>query len=196
MTWSFAGNTLSCMSYLVFFFSEMQKQIQSQETLIVELEQKIAMKEDEMKKIDDLFASTTQELEETKSCLEITTDNLKQTKHELKETKEERDEKDFFACAHRENEEDLHKKAKKLLNTVERNVEDLDLLHAKVDRKKDVETHNSSIKGSLEEELHQCSAKVESSMMEFRREISVFLSQMQQKISKCNMWWTMILCEA
>ena len=178
----------------MFNFSDMQKQMQCQKDSIAELQQKITGMEEQMNKTLELFETTKQELEErtteleeTRGCLETTTSNLKETEHELRKTEIQRDENDFVAHASRENEEDLHIKAKALLSTVQESTQDVSLLHEKLERKATVESHNSSVMQSLDAEVQQRAADTEQMMVELHQEKALFFDQMQQRIRKCSL---------
>ena len=61
---------------------------------------------------------------------------------ELKKTEQARAENSFLLAEHAATEEALHEEAKQLMSTVKLGISDVHGLHAKLDRKKIVETRN------------------------------------------------------
>jgi len=126
----------------------MAKQALQSDT-IENLEAKMQKTEGEMEKLRKLFEDNKNELEETKRVLQQTEDNLKRTKRKLVETKRrlkkvtrERDEKEYLLTCHKETEVKLHGQATDLRGTLEKSLEDVQNLFAKIQRKQSIEDHN------------------------------------------------------
>ena len=60
----------------------------------------------------------------------------------MKKTEQARAEESFLLAEHAATEEVLHEEAQQLMSTVKLGISDVHGLHAKLDRKKTVETHN------------------------------------------------------
>ncbi|GJD11590.1 Kinesin-like protein KIF11-A [Galdieria sulphuraria] len=126
----------------------MAKQALQSDT-IDNLEAKMAKTEEEMEQLRKLFEDNKKELEETKHTLQRTQDRLKHTKRKLAETKrqlkkvtKDRDEKEYLLKCHKETEVKLHGQATDLKGTLEKSLEDVENLFAKIQRKQSIEDHN------------------------------------------------------
>ena len=92
-----------------------------------------------------MFNMTKEKLEETEQTLEDTTNKLVDTKKNLVKTRVDRDEQKFLVSQHIKSEAKLHSQATQLLGTVEISTSDVEGLHSKLDRKKNVEAKNESV---------------------------------------------------
>lgn len=126
----------------------MAKQAMQSDT-IENLEAKTAKVEEELEQLRRSFEENKKELEETRQTLEQTKDHLKRTKRKLVETKrqlrkvtKDRDEKEYLLTCHKETEVTLHGQATDLKGTLEKSLEDVHNLFAKIQRKQSIEDHN------------------------------------------------------
>lgn len=106
----------------------MQNQLSAQKTNLQEYIDKIKSLEEEMKKTEDLFSQSQQQLEKT-------TKNLNWTIQDRDETKE-------IVKKQVEAEDVLYTQASTLLGTVEETVTDTGYLHTSLNRKKDLHAQN------------------------------------------------------
>ncbi|XP_076439721.1 kinesin-like protein KIF11 isoform X2 [Babylonia areolata] len=139
----------------------MQNKITQQEDNISDLEERIRCLTDEMNKLSELFTDTKKDLEETSEKLTITTGNLDKattvltkTKTMLRETEKDRDENAHLLSEHVSTETHLFSQATELLTTTESSIGDVHGLHAKLDRKRSVETHNQQAQQTFQERFH------------------------------------------
>ncbi|XP_078421064.1 kinesin-like protein KIF11 [Cetorhinus maximus] len=121
----------------------MQSKVVGQEELISDYVEKIAAMEEELKQVNDLFMESKKELEHCASELQQREQALQETQQDLELTKGKLSEEEFVCEAHAHTEEKLYNTASELLQTVEDSTKDVSGLHAKLDRKKKVEFHNS-----------------------------------------------------
>ncbi|KAK7493180.1 hypothetical protein BaRGS_00015517, partial [Batillaria attramentaria] len=151
----------------------MQNKLVQQDDSIAALEERITYMVDEMNKLTDLFTDTKKELEVTTEKLTITTGNLDKatdvlhkTKQCLRETEKDRDERVHLLTEHVKSETQLYSEATELLGTAESSIGDVHGLHAKLDRKRNVESHNQQVQ------------------MTFQERFSSYLATMKQKITE------------
>ncbi|XP_051274007.1 kinesin-like protein KIF11 [Dicentrarchus labrax] len=134
-------------------YESMMSQITSREENIVEYTDRIAAMEEELKKVTELFVDSksrleqcTVDLDEKQQRLEVTSQDLQQTKHKLSQEE--------FICSELASvQETLYSTAGQLLSTVDASTSDVSGLHAKLDRKKKVEQHNTEIQQSFAERM-------------------------------------------
>ncbi|XP_069140645.1 kinesin-like protein KIF11-B [Argopecten irradians] len=134
----------------------MQSKITQQTELIKEMEDNIAVLTGEMNKLTEVYTETERQLEETTKTLTVTTDNLikttenlQETKQELKVTVQDRDEQKYLVSEHVTTENQLYGEATELLETVGVAVSDLEGLHCKLDRQKEIELSNEEKKAQF-----------------------------------------------
>ncbi|XP_048407472.1 kinesin-like protein KIF11 [Stegostoma tigrinum] len=120
----------------------MQSKVAAQEELITDYIEKIAVMEEELKQVNELFLENKKELEHCTSELHQREQVLQETQQDLEMTKIKLSEEEFMCDAHAHTEEKLYDTASELLQTVEDSTKDVSGLHAKLDRKKVVEFHN------------------------------------------------------
>ena len=175
----------------IFFFSAMQQEIKSQQELNAEREAKIQALQEEMRKINELFTDTQQELEER--CMELeeketelqkTNLSLKETKHTLRTTVIERDQNQYLVDNHSRNEDHLHSQASSLLHTVEDSLSDVHGLHSKLDRKQTVEAHNVNAQDTFGEDCKNLIQKVRKNLNQFQGENTVFFDAMKKTLGR------------
>ncbi|XP_022091821.1 kinesin-like protein KIF11-A [Acanthaster planci] len=155
-------------------YRSMEQSISSQALSIQEKEEKISALLDEIAKINDILSDTKEELEETSSQLQMTTKTLVKTTHTLQKTETDlrvtttdRDQQKFLLGEHVKTEEKLSTEAKKLLTVAESSTADLEGVHAKLDRKRAVESHNATAQEVFEANLADKLQAVQDSMAEF-----------------------------
>ena len=171
----------------------MQQEIKSQQELNAEREAKIQALQEEMRKINELFTDTQQELEERCTELEEKDNELRKTNITLKETKQtlrttvlQRDQNQYLVDEHSRNEDNLHCQASSLLHVVEDSLSDVHGLHSKLDRKHNVEAHNVSARDTFGEDCKQLIQKVKQNLNQFQGENTVFFDAMKKTLGRCN----------
>ncbi|XP_035674127.1 kinesin-like protein KIF11 [Branchiostoma floridae] len=139
-------------------YTNMETTIRVQQEQIKEKEDRIGFLQEEINKIETLFKETDAELAKRSSQLEVTqrtlqrtSKSLQRTKENLAKTKQDRDEKDYLVQQHVTTEGKLYGQASQLLDTADSSLGDVEGLHQKLDRKKDVETHNKYCQDQFQE---------------------------------------------
>ncbi|MGH0130698.1 UNVERIFIED_CONTAM: hypothetical protein FKN15_059195 [Acipenser sinensis] len=127
----------------------MNSKIVTQDEQISEFIEKIAAVEEEMKRVSELFTDSQKELEQYSSYLEEKEKELERTQNNLQHTKQKLSEEVFVVSALQTTEEELYGVADQLLTTVDVSTKDVSGLHAKLDRKKEVEQHNAKMQESF-----------------------------------------------
>ena len=169
----------------------MQQEIKAQQEMNSEREAKITALEEEFRKLTDLFTDTQQELEDR--CMELeeketelykTTYTLKQTKHTLKTTVAERDQNQYLIDEHSKSENHLHSQATDLLHVVKDSISDVDGLHRKLGRKRNVEAHNVNARDSFGKDCKQLIQAAKQNLNQFQGENFVFFDAMKKTLGK------------
>ncbi|NXT29201.1 KIF11 protein, partial [Syrrhaptes paradoxus] len=137
-----------------------------QEEQIAEYIDKISIMEEEMKKITELFAVSKNELEQCKTDLQIKEKELEETQKDLQETKVHLAEEEYVVAVLENTEQKLHGAASKLLSAVEETTKDVSGLHAKLDRKKAVDQHNSIVQNTFAGQMNVLFNKIQDSVSE------------------------------
>ncbi|KAL8185743.1 UNVERIFIED_CONTAM: hypothetical protein K2H54_057450 [Gekko kuhli] len=127
---------------------------------------KIATMEEELKRVTELFTVHKSELEEYKVELQVKEKELEDTQKHLEVTKTLLDEEVFVTSVLEVAEDKLHGTATKLLSTVEETTNDVSGLHAKIDRKKAVDQHNSEAQTNFTEHMNTLFNKMQNSVSE------------------------------
>ncbi|KAM9365269.1 kinesin-like protein KIF11 isoform 1-T2 [Pholidichthys leucotaenia] len=123
-------------------YQNMVVQISAHEEQITEYMDKIAIMEEELKKVNELFVDSQTQLEQCTIAWEETQQRLEETSRNLQQTKKKLEEEEFVCSELTSTRETLHNTAGQLLHTVDASTRDVSGLHDKLDRKKKVEQHN------------------------------------------------------
>ncbi|KAM6922167.1 kinesin-like protein KIF11 [Lycodopsis pacificus] len=134
-------------------YESMLGQITSHEVHTVEYSDRIAAMEDEIKKVTELFVDSKTRLEQCTVVLDEKQQRLEETSRDLQHTKEKLSEEEFVCTALTSVQESLYDTAGQLLSTVDASTGDVSGLHEKLDRKKEVEQHNSEIQQSFSQRM-------------------------------------------
>nr|XP_056705816.1 kinesin-like protein KIF11 [Euleptes europaea] len=137
-----------------------------QEEQIAEYIVKIATMEEELKRITELFTVHKHELEQYITELQVKGKELEDTQKHLEVTKTRLAEEVFVASVLEDTEEKLHGTANKLLSTVKETTKDVSGLHAKLDRKKAVDQHNTEAQTRFTDHMNALFNKMQNSVSE------------------------------
>ncbi|XP_069720148.1 kinesin-like protein KIF11 [Phaenicophaeus curvirostris] len=132
-----------------------------QEEQIAKYIDKIAVMEEEVKRITELFNVSKNQLEQCKTDLQIKEKELEETQKDLEETKVHLAEEEYVVSVLENTEQKLHGTAGKLLSTVEETTKDVFGLHAKLDRKKAVDQHNTTAQNIFAEQMNVLFNKIQ-----------------------------------
>jgi kinesin family protein 11 len=144
-------------------------------------------------KVQELFALTAnfntlkQDNENTQSKLKSTRGILEQTESSLKNTSEKLDEETVLRKAHQATEKILREVGAGLLSSLDTTVEDINGLHAKIDRKDDLEFENrqtwEASAGEVSDVTQQIDARVESFQAQHAGLLDTMSNRLHQFIS-------------
>ncbi|XP_040583693.1 kinesin-like protein KIF11 [Lepeophtheirus salmonis] len=121
------------------------KKDESQEKEITSLIEKIKFFEDESEKIKDMFTQTKLHLEETIKERDATLSTLECTRSVLAQTNIEKEEQEYLVARQAEIECKLSKQANILLAVSDESTKDLNGVHDKLDRLRDLEARNVEV---------------------------------------------------
>uniref|UniRef100_A0A8C8H468 Kinesin-like protein n=1 Tax=Oncorhynchus tshawytscha TaxID=74940 RepID=A0A8C8H468_ONCTS len=149
-------------------YESMAGMISSQEEHITEYTEKIASVEEELKRVFELFEDSKDKLDQCINDLEEKNHKLEETHKDLQETKQKLTEEAFIVSELATTEEKLYTTADKLLTTVDVSTKDVSDLHAKLERKKKVEEHNSEIQISFTDHMDAMFSQMQNSVEDQR----------------------------
>ncbi|XP_073541345.1 kinesin-like protein KIF11 [Phyllobates terribilis] len=148
-------------------YEQLQGKIICQEEQITEYTEKLAILEEELKRVTELFSENKNQLEECNTVLQCKSQELEETQKNLLESKLQLAQEEFVTSALHNTEQKLHLTANKLLSTVNETTKDVSGLHAKLDRKAAVEQHNAQVQGNFAEEMDKMFGRIQKSVDEY-----------------------------
>ncbi|CAG5131167.1 unnamed protein product [Candidula unifasciata] len=164
----------------------MQNKLSQQDDNIQEMEDRIVLLTEEIKHVTELFTTTNQQLTETSEkltstvqTLKVTSEHLGHINQELKLTQQECNEQQFLVNQHLKNETILFSQAQELLTTAETSVAHVGGLHAKIDRKCNVEQHNTNVAANFQNKMD---THINSSC-DLLQDLSTKMADMKQTVS-------------
>uniref|UniRef100_A0A8C2FU80 Kinesin family member 11 n=1 Tax=Cyprinus carpio TaxID=7962 RepID=A0A8C2FU80_CYPCA len=137
-------------------YENMNSKLMSQEEQITEYTDRIAAMEEELKKIMDLFTDSKQKLDQCAEDLQDKKQRLEETHKDLIETKHRLTQEEYITSQLQSNGCQLYSTADQLLSTAETSTQDVSGLHAKLQRKKEVELHNGEVQQSFAKRMENC----------------------------------------
>uniref|UniRef100_A0A8K9X1M5 Kinesin-like protein n=1 Tax=Oncorhynchus mykiss TaxID=8022 RepID=A0A8K9X1M5_ONCMY len=158
--------------------------ISSQEEHITEYTEKIASVEEELKRVFELFEDSKDKLDQCINDLEEKNHKLEETHKDLQETKQKLTEEVFIVSELATTEEKLYTTADKLLTTVDVSTKDVSDLHAKLERKKKVEEHNSEIQISFTDHMDAMFSQMQNSVEDQRNKHQSMLDSYKTSVGE------------
>uniref|UniRef100_A0A673HAZ3 Kinesin-like protein n=1 Tax=Sinocyclocheilus rhinocerous TaxID=307959 RepID=A0A673HAZ3_9TELE len=137
-------------------YENMNSKLMSQEEQITEYTERIAEMEEELKKIMDLFTDSKQKLDHCTEDMQDKNQRLEETHKDLIETRHRLTQEEFITSQLQSNECQLFSTADQLLSTAETSTQDVSGLHAKLQRKREVEFHNGEVQQSFAQRMENC----------------------------------------
>uniref|UniRef100_A0A674EXV4 Kinesin-like protein n=1 Tax=Salmo trutta TaxID=8032 RepID=A0A674EXV4_SALTR len=165
-------------------YESMAGVISSQEEHITEYTEKIALVEEELKRVFELFEDSKDKLDQCINDLEEKNHKLEETHKDLQETKQKLTEEAFIVSELATTEEKLYTAADKLLTTVDVSTKDLSDLHAKLERKKKVEEHNSEIQISFTDHMDAMFSQMQNSVEDQRNKHQSMLDSYKTSVGE------------
>uniref|UniRef100_A0A8C7U6J8 Kinesin-like protein n=1 Tax=Oncorhynchus mykiss TaxID=8022 RepID=A0A8C7U6J8_ONCMY len=172
-------------------YESMAAAISSQEDHITEYTEKIAAVEEELKSVTELFEDRKEKLDKCTNDLEEKNQKLQETHRDLQKTKQKLTEEEFIVSELAATEEKLYTTADKLLTTVDESTKDVSGLHAKLERKKKVEVHNSEIQMSfadcMDAMFSQMQKSVEDQHSKHQGMLDSYKTSVGEKLEMCGL---------
>uniref|UniRef100_A0AAY4ER87 Kinesin motor domain-containing protein n=1 Tax=Denticeps clupeoides TaxID=299321 RepID=A0AAY4ER87_9TELE len=148
-------------------YEDMNNKLIYHEEQILEYTGRIAAMEEELKSVRLITLHFTfTQLNQCSENLETKSQQLEEAYKDLHETKDKLSQEEFITSALENTEGVLYSTAGKLLSTAEVSTQDLSGLHDKLDRKGQVETHNSKVQQSFAESMDTICSSMQRSLLE------------------------------
>ncbi|XP_062863433.1 kinesin-like protein KIF11 [Trichomycterus rosablanca] len=147
-------------------YESMNSRLQTQEEQITEYTDKIAAAEEELNRVMELFTDNKQRLEQCSEDLQERSQQLEEAHKDLKETSQRLTQEEFITTQLQTTETQLYDTAGQLLDTAEASTVDVGGLHAKLQRVKAVEQHNSTVQQSFSERMEQSCSGMQTALQE------------------------------
>ncbi|RAL11897.1 putative kinesin family protein (BimC) [Aspergillus homomorphus CBS 101889] len=172
-------------------WEEMTMESESRRIVSEEQRAKIESMESSLRhKVQELFSLTSnfndlkKNNEETRNALKKTNDVLEQTEIVLKNTKSQLEEEEILRKAHEDTEAHLRDIGAGLLSTLDTTVEDINGLHAKIQRKTDLDSTNKEAWQMSAAEVTDVTQVVDSRLEDFQVQHSELVEAMSNKINE------------
>ena len=172
-------------------YEDMTMESESRRIVNEEQRAKIESMESSLRhKVQELFALTSnlnnlkKDNEETRVALNGTNDILQKTEIVLRQTKATLEEEEMLRKAHETTEGQLYGIGTELLSTLNGTVEDVDGLHAKLQRKADLEALNQKNWQASTTEVSGVTAQVDARVEAFQLQHSKLVEVMSEKINQ------------
>ncbi|CAG7945236.1 unnamed protein product [Penicillium olsonii] len=155
---------------------------EEQRARIVTMESSLKHKVSELLSITGNFNSLKHDNEETQTKLNDTKEVLNETERFWKETQEKLDEEKAVRKAHQSTEKQLRDIGAGLVSTLDSTVQDVNGLHAKLDRKDSLETQNRQTWQTSTGEVSDVTQQIDARMEIFQSQHARLLEDMSDKI--------------
>ncbi|KAF7586915.1 kinesin motor protein cin8 [Aspergillus hancockii] len=156
---------------------------EEQRAKIESMESNLRHKVQELFSLTSNFNNVKKDNEETRAALNDTNDVLEKTELVLKNTRALLEEEEMLRKAHEDTENRLYDIGTGLLSTLDRTVGDVDGLHAKLDRKADLDSANMRTWQASAEEILSVTNEVDRRVEAFQLQHSNLLENVAEKIN-------------
>ncbi|KAJ5128251.1 hypothetical protein N7526_006417 [Penicillium atrosanguineum] len=172
-------------------YEEMTMESESRRIVSEEQRAKIESMEASLRhKVQELFTLTSnfntlkQDNEDTRHKLTDTRGVLEKTEKSLKNTSEQLDEETLVRKAHQETESRLREIGAEILTTLDHTVADVNGLHAKIDRKDNLESDNLETWQSSSGEVSEVTRQIDARLETFQTQHAKLLESMSGRIGR------------
>ncbi|XP_072546698.1 kinesin-like protein KIF11 [Salminus brasiliensis] len=147
-------------------YESMNSRLVSQEEQITEYTERIAAVEEELKRMLEMFSDSKQKLDQCSEDLQEKTQQLQEAHKDLEDTRHRLTQEEFITTQLQTTEEQLFSTAGQLLSTAEASTSDVGGLHAKLQRVRAVEQHNTSVQRSFAQVMEQSCSSMHTALQE------------------------------
>uniref|UniRef100_A0A671N3S3 Kinesin-like protein n=1 Tax=Sinocyclocheilus anshuiensis TaxID=1608454 RepID=A0A671N3S3_9TELE len=167
-------------------YENMNSKLMSQEEQITEYTDRIAAVEEELKKVSimDLFTDSKQKLDQCTEDLQDKNRRLEETHKDLTETRHRLTQEEYVTSQLQSNECQLYNTADQLLNTAEVSTQDVNGLHAKLQRKREVDLHNGEVQQSFAQRMENCYNSMQTSLQEQSHKHAAMIDYYRSSVGK------------
>uniref|UniRef100_A0AAR2KIA7 Kinesin-like protein n=1 Tax=Pygocentrus nattereri TaxID=42514 RepID=A0AAR2KIA7_PYGNA len=161
---------------------DMSSKLVSQEEQITEYTERIAAVEEELKRMMELFSDSKQRLDQCTDDLQERTQQLEEAHKDLKDTRHRLTQEEFITTQLQTTEEQLYSTAGQLLSTAENSTSDVSGLHAKLQRVRAVEQHNTTVQKSFSQRMEQSCSSMQTALKEQNLKHSAILDHYRHTV--------------
>uniref|UniRef100_A0A8C1HCZ1 Kinesin-like protein n=1 Tax=Cyprinus carpio carpio TaxID=630221 RepID=A0A8C1HCZ1_CYPCA len=166
-------------------YENMNSKLMSQEEQITEYTERIAAVEEELKKVSVFqIHSTSQKLDQCTEDLQDKNQRLEETHKDLTETRHRLTQEEYITSQLQSNECQLYNTADQLLNTAEVSTQDVNGLHAKLQRKREVDLHNGEVQQSFAQRMENCYNSMQTSLQEQSHKHAAMIDYYRSSVGK------------
>ncbi|XP_017560407.1 kinesin-like protein KIF11 [Pygocentrus nattereri] len=164
-------------------YESMSSKLVSQEEQITEYTERIAAVEEELKRMMELFSDSKQRLDQCTDDLQERTQQLEEAHKDLKDTRHRLTQEEFITTQLQTTEEQLYSTAGQLLSTAENSTSDVSGLHAKLQRVRAVEQHNTTVQKSFSQRMEQSCSSMQTALKEQNLKHSAILDHYRHTVA-------------
>uniref|UniRef100_A0A672R0L3 Kinesin-like protein n=1 Tax=Sinocyclocheilus grahami TaxID=75366 RepID=A0A672R0L3_SINGR len=165
-------------------YENMNSKLMSQEEQMTEYTERIAAMEEELKTIMDLFTDSKQKLDHCTEDLQDKNQRLEETHKDLIKTRHRLTREEFITSQLQSNECQLFSAADQLLSTAETSTQDVSGLHAKLQRKREVEFHNGEVQQSFAQRMENCYNSMQTLLQEQSHKHAAMIDYYRSSVGK------------
>uniref|UniRef100_A0A671MZM1 Kinesin-like protein n=1 Tax=Sinocyclocheilus anshuiensis TaxID=1608454 RepID=A0A671MZM1_9TELE len=134
--------------------------------------------------IMDLFTDSKQKLDQCTEDLQDKNRRLEETHKDLTETRHRLTQEEYVTSQLQSNECQLYNTADQLLNTAEVSTQDVNGLHAKLQRKREVDLHNGEVQQSFAQRMENCYNSMQTSLQEQSHKHAAMIDYYRSSVGK------------
>uniref|UniRef100_A0A8C1QEE9 Kinesin-like protein n=1 Tax=Cyprinus carpio TaxID=7962 RepID=A0A8C1QEE9_CYPCA len=165
-------------------YENMNSKLMSQEEQITEYTERIAAVEEELKKVSVFQIHSTSKLDQCTEDLQDKNQRLEETHKDLTETRHRLTQEEYITSQLQSNECQLYNTADQLLNTAEVSTQDVNGLHAKLQRKREVDLHNGEVQQSFAQRMENCYNSMQTSLQEQSHKHAAMIDYYRSSVGK------------
>ncbi|XP_076834162.1 kinesin-like protein KIF11 [Brachyhypopomus gauderio] len=165
-------------------YESINTKLVSQEEQIAQYTERITAVEEELKRMLELFSDSKQKLEQCSEDLQEKNQLLEDAHKDLKETRQRLTQEEFITTQLQTTEGKLYSTADQLLSTAEASTTDVGGLHAKLQRVRVVEEHNSAAQWSFARRMERNCSSMHTALQEQSARHAAMMDQYRHSVAE------------